>query len=267
MMEESVARQRALLRDPEYREAVRTQNKAMFADSYPDLAETLDLTPDELDRFMTLLADQQVRAQETQSMAFFDSPPDAAAAEEMQHTMQAWQQTVDGEIAALLGSDKQRAWKEYQSTLGARHEAKQLRDSLASKGAPLRDDQLKPLQRALAAAQQQMFDEASTRPPRVQLALATADGGPPSAAAQLEALEESLQRQAEHLQRKRESLESILTAEQLKYYAEQQDMQLQLQQAHLRMLRAQAEAEARGEISPEPANEVFFTQGVAASSN
>jgi hypothetical protein len=268
ILQENAARQQALLRDPDYRDAMRMQHKAMLAGSYPDLAEELDLTADELDRFMTLLADQRVRAQENQTMSFFDAPPDAAAVQEMQHAAQAWQQTVDQEIAALLGGDKQRAWKEYQSTLGVRHEVKQLRDSLASRGAPLRDDQVKPLQRALAEAQQQQMQEWSRNPPRTQLTLAKVNGGDmPSVAARLDAQEEYLQRQSEHQQRVRDSLASILTPEQLKYYEEQQDMQLKLQQAQLRIMRAQGEAEARGEIPPTPANEVILNQGVAVSSN
>ncbi len=44
-------------------------------------------------------------------------------------------------------------------------------------------------------------------------------------------------------------------------------MQLKLQHAQLRIMRAQGEAEARGEIPPTPANEVILTQGVAVSSN
>jgi hypothetical protein len=264
-MQEHVARERALLRDPDYRDAMLTQHKASVASSYPDLAKELDLSPDEAERLMTLLADQQLRAQERQHIPFVEDPQDTAAVQEMQRAAQAWQHTVDQEIAALLGDDKQRAWKEYQSTLGVHHQVRELRDKLAGKGAPLRDDQLKPLQRAFAEAQQKQMEEWTRNPPRAHLALA--NGAAPSVASQLAAQEEALQRESEHQQRVRDSLASILTAEQLKYYEDEQNMQLKLQQAHLRMMRAQAEAEARGEIPPTSAKEVIFTQGFAVPAN
>jgi hypothetical protein len=262
MMQEHAARERALLRDPDYREAMLTQHRAMVASSYPDLAKELDLSPDEAERLMTLLADQQLRAQENQNVSLVGGPLDPAAVQEMQRAAQAWQHTVDQEIAGLLGDDKHRAWKEYLSTLGVRYQVKELRDNLAGKGAPLRDDQLKPLQRALGETQRRQMEEWSRNPPRAHLT--PANGLSTSVASQLAAQEETLQRQTAHQQHVRDSLASILTPEQLQYYEDEQNMQLRLQQAHLRMMRAQAEAEARGEIPPAPAQEILFTQGVAA---
>lgn len=54
--------------------------------------------------------------------------------------------------------------------------------------------------------------------------------------------------------------------EQLKYFEEEQNAQLKFQQANLRMMRAQAEAEARGEVSPPSSNQVFYAESAAAPS-
>ena len=154
MMRQRMEQQRALLRDPAYRDAMMTQQKAMMGNMYPDLANELNLAPGEFERLTTLLAEQQLRSMEQQSGPFFDGPPDSATAQEMQRKAQANRQAADAELKALLGDEKWNAWRDYQSTMGVRHEVAQLRTSLANQGAPLTDDQIKPLQRALADAQQ-----------------------------------------------------------------------------------------------------------------
>ena len=265
LMRESMERQRALLQDPEYRDAMRTQQKAMLAQAYPDLAAELGLTGDEADRFTTLLADQQLRAMDNQSGPFLDGPPDPATAQEMHRKAQALRQTLEEEIKGLLGEEKWAAWRDYQSTLGVRHQVSQLRTTLAMSGAPLSEEQVRPLQRALAEAQRQQMEEWSRSAQRMQAALSPGPSTPPSAAAQLELHEEHLRRQSEQNERLRSSLSSILSAEQLRRIEEQHDVQLRLQEAHVRMMRAQAEAEARGEITS-PATTFFAGEGVMVTS-
>lgn len=265
MMRESAERQRALMRDPEYRDAMLSQHKMMLSSSYPDLAAELQLTPEDADRFMALLADQQLRSMD-QDPVIFDGPPDAAVAQEMQRKAQERQQNNEAEVAALLGHEKTRAWKDYQSTMGVRHQVMQMRNSFASRGAPLQPDQVKPLQQALADAQQRMMQDWNQNPPVAALAAATTVSSRPDPAQQIAWQEEHLRRQNEHNQRVRETVASILTPEQLKVFEEDQNAQLKIQQAQLKMRRAQAEAEARGEISPQSGNDVFFAEGVAISS-
>ena len=263
MMRQRMEQQRALLRDPAYRDAMMTQQKAMMGNMYPDLASELNLAPDEFERLTTLLAEQQLRSMEQQSGPFFDGPPDSATAQEMQRKAQANRQAADAELKALLGDEKWNAWRDYQSTMGVRHEVAQLRTSLANQGAPLTDDQIKPLQRALADAQQGKVQAWNrTLSARSQLALAGGPATAQSAAARLEFQEESLRLQQERNQQVRDSVGSILTGEQMRVFEEQQNAQLRLQEAHLRIARAQAEAEARGEVAP-AGNAFFVSDGNA----
>ncbi len=132
-----------------------------------------------------------------------------------------------------------------------RQQASQLRAELASKGAPLSDEQIKPLQRTLAESHQRSMEQWSGAGARGRVAFAaTASATPVSP---LEYQEEFLRRQMQENERLRTELAAILTPEQLKHFEERQEAQLKLQQAHMRMMRAQAEAEARGEIAPAPA--------------
>jgi hypothetical protein len=244
MMRESMERQRALLRDPAYREAMRVQQKAMLPSMYPDLAEEMDLTPEQLDQFLSLLADQQVRAME-RDRPFFEGPPDPATIQDMARAQQEQQTAMDNEVRDFLGEDKWSAWNEYRSSMGVRHEVSQMRSTLAMKGAPLEDQQVKPLQRALVEAQQRQIEDWNRNGPHM-----VGPYGEANADQQLALQQQMLKRQREHYERLRESLKSVLTDAQLRHVEEQQEAQMKVQEAHLVMMRAQAEAEASGQIAP-----------------
>lgn len=264
MMRENMQRQRALMKDPEYRDAMRTQHKDMLARMHPDLAGELGMTAYEADQLLSLLAEQQLRAAENHTAPFFDGTPDPGAIEEMQRQAQQRQQANEMEVAALLGTEKSQAWKDYQSTMGVRHQVRELQSRFAAKGAPLQEHQVKPLLRALTDAQQRMMQEWNRNPPQGQLA--TAAFGPggqiPGRGVRLESQvnlqEQHLERQIEQDRQVRESAASILTAEQLQLFEEEQNTKVRLQRAQLRMMRAQAEAEARGEISGGSPNGMFI---------
>jgi len=157
------------------------------------------------------------------------------------------QTAMDNEVRDLLGEETWRAWNEYKATMGVRHEVSQMRTTLAMKGAPLEEHQVKPVQRALVEAQQRQMQEWARTAPSFQVP--TENGGP-TAKQQLAYQEYALRRQREHHEQLRDSLRSALNDAQLRHIAEQQDAQLKLQEAHLRMMRAQADAEASGRIAP-----------------
>lgn len=263
MMRENVERERALLRDPEYREAMRAQHKAMLPNMYPDLEQELELSAEQADGLMNLLAEHQLQQMEKRDTNMFEGPPSQAKMQELQRKAQADHEARESEIRQLLGEQKWRAWQDYQSTMGVRHQVRELRNTLASKGAPLGDHQVKPLQRALAEAQRQQVQEWSRRAPAPAL---VAGGTSASPVAPVEAFEAHLQQQREHNERTRNALASILTYEQLEAFEEQQNAQLRLQEAHLRIMRARAEAQSRGEAPPAAeANAFFVGPGVYAA--
>lgn len=244
MMRESIERQRALLRDPEYREALMAQQKAMLPHMYPDLAQELGLTPEESDALMTVLADHQIRSMENSRFAF-DGPPTPEQMNELQRKAQEERERHDREIRRVLGEEKWRAWQEYQSTMGVRHQVRELKTTLEMNGVPLMDYQVKPLQRALADMQQQQMQELS-RGGRIA-AMASSGDALANPLTQIELMEAQIQRQREHNARTRDALASILTPEQLQHFEAQQDAQLKIQEAHLRLMRAQGAASQTSE--------------------
>jgi hypothetical protein len=257
MVRKSMEQQRALLRDPEYREAMRLQQKAMLPSMYPDLAAELDLNPEQTDALMSLLADQAIRSME-RDRPFFEGQPDAATMQELARNQQEQQSANDNEVRDLLGEDAWREWSEYRSTMGVRHEVSQLRNTLATSGAPLEESQVKPLQRALLDAQQRQVEEWNRTAANTQAALEQ------NANQHLAWQEEALRRQRKHYEQLRESLRTVLNESQLRHVEQQHDAQLKLQQAHLRMMRAQTEAEASGLYAP-PANVAVAGEAVMLS--
>lgn len=254
-MRAHMERERALLNDPEYREAMLLQHRTMLPHQYPDLRAALELSPEEMDRFMSLLADQQLRSRELFGIPF-DPSATPAEREAQQQKAQAWQKTVEAEIKAELGAQKWRAWQDYQSTMGVRYQVRELNQALAAQGAALDQAQLAPLRQALASAEKQ-HREAMNRNASRKFAVAA---GEPRAAQQADWLEAHLQVEKDHHRRIREAASAVLDSEQLKVLEERQKAQLRIQEAHIKMARAQAEAEARGEASP---NSGMFVSGDA----
>lgn len=251
-MRAHMERERELLKDPEYRAAMLLQHRTMLPHQYPDLADELQLSPEEMDRFMTLLADQQLRSRDVYGLPL-DPSATRAEHEEQQRKLKDWNESMQAEIRSELGEDKWRAWQDYQSTMAERYQVRELNQALTAQGAPLDGAQLKSLRQALASASKQQVDAMSRSAARARM-MSPADA---RAARRVDWLEENLQLQKDHHRRMLEAASAVLTSEQLKVMEDRQTAQLRIQEAHIKMARAQAEAEARGEI--EPASGVFVS--------
>jgi hypothetical protein len=248
-------RQRELLRDPSYRDAVRTQQKMMLARSHPDLAEEMGFAGDDMDRFLALLAEQQLRRMEEPPAVWNEGPPDPATVAERMRQTQERQQADEAEIANLMGHSTLQAWKDYQSTRGARQQVNQLRGMLASKGMPLQDTMAKSLITALADVQHSYAQE--TNQPTTRLlahgtgrlqasTLATSSASAVAAPANPIRLQESrVERMKQYQQRVHDAVSALLTPEQLRIFEEDQQSQLALMEAQRRLVQAQADAAAR----------------------
>ena len=232
-IQEMFARQqRALLKDPEYREAMRSQQRIGLSNAYPDLARELGISADKADKLLDLLVDQQL--QSMGDMSFGNNDP--ATMEAMSRRAQERYQNSQAQINNLLGSDGMQRWQEYQSNGGTRWRVQQLSSALDAAGSPLRDDQRQPLHQILADSEKQSMAEMQT------YASQFAQHGRMTQEDQLKFQEDQLDRLASSQERVRNSLSNILTPEQLKAYERTQDQELAMQRAVLRVQRAQMEA-------------------------
>ena len=264
-MHASMERQRALLRDPEYREAMRAQQKMGLVRSNPNLARDLDLTAEQFDRLNDVLAEQSLRAMENNSPLWSadGERPDAAKVQEYQRKMMEQQRANEAELKRALGEAKYREWQEYQSMAGVRWEADRVRASLTSAGVPLDESLAKPLLKTLHEQQIKMMQQQATAArasanANVSAGLVTSSGW--SAATSPDVLkmqEQSLEMMAQHQKRQRDALASVLTPEQLKIIEDEHNAEQQMQRAQLRIMRAQQEA---GLLDPAQSNGVGLVQ-------
>ncbi len=155
-MQEHMERQRALMSDPEYRDALRVQQRMAFVRSHPDLAHELGLTAEQTDRLFSLMADHAMRNMDNSQVMSYDPAADPSIAEKAQRKAFEMQKAHEAQIAQLLGPQKFKAYQEYQSTLHIRYQATELSQLLASNGAPLDRELTKPLIKVLAQEHQRM---------------------------------------------------------------------------------------------------------------
>jgi hypothetical protein len=248
MMREQRERQRQLMQDPEYREAMRVQTRGTFARTYPGVIQELGLDQQQADEFLDLLADQQMRANEQMQSLWEAKDPDHNDPAAMQERQRKFAQLAaetqrnnEAELAARFGQDKLQAWREYQSTMGTRFELENMRNTLAATGLPLSEDMSKPLLKALAQANKADMSEYATTvdpaasPAQARLALSSGFDG--------SNMERQLEVTKKRNQRMLDAISPYLSFEQRKAIEKQQEAQLKLQEAQLRLMRAQQKSE------------------------
>jgi hypothetical protein len=263
-IKKNMERQAALLRDPEYREAMLAQQKMGMRQANPNLARDLELTPEQADRLFSTLAEQQMRQMENTTPWTWGEQPAPAKLEEFQRKMTQQQTANENEIKRVLGDAKFREYQEYQSLSGVRWEADRVRTALANAGVPLDENLTKPLLKTLQEQQQKMLQQVATAAsPAAANVFVSRVGfvGDDSATTpnMIEMQEKSLEFQAQHQKRQREALARVLSPEQLKVIEDEHSAELQMQRAQLRMIRAQQEA---GLLDPAQGN---LVQGEAVT--
>lgn len=161
-MHEHFERQRKLMEDPKYREAMRKQQRVHMDGMYPGLEDALGLSAEDTSRFLDLLsqhrADEMVVGSE---MRVWD-PTDVEAMEKAHDAIAQRQQRQQQEIDEQFGLNVRQEWTEYQETIGARHRLGAVQSQLALAGAPLDAQQSKAVLNALVEEQQRQMQEYAT---------------------------------------------------------------------------------------------------------
>jgi hypothetical protein len=250
MVREARERQRQLMQDPDYREAMRVQHRSNMVRQYPGLAQELNLTAEQTEQLFDLLADQQMRNNEQAELLWDAEGLDPAALQQRQEKMaQRWgeiQQKTEAELAAQLGPDKLQAWKEYQSTLGARHQAEQLKTTLAGRGVPLSEDANRAVVKAYAEAQKAEMQEYANMANAARVNAASSGKAAALVGLQMRGMppSEMYEKQIEHAkkrnQRVLEAVSPFLSYEQREALQKEQEAELKMQEAQMRIMRAQS---------------------------
>ena len=251
MMREHRERQRQLMADPEYREAMRLQSRSNLARQYPGVIQELGLDQQQAEEFLNMLADQQMRATE-QMEPFWEAEAmetDPAVIQERHRKLQQatteMQRKNEAELAARFGQNKLQEWKEYQSTVGQRYQLEQMRSTLAAQGLPLSDDVSKPMLKALAAVQKAEMDEYAAAAKRgAGPALAARNNA--SAAINSFSPELQVEDTRKRNQRMLDAISSYLSYEQRQALEKEHEAQEKMLEAQLRVMRARGNSTING---------------------
>jgi hypothetical protein len=216
-----------MMKDPAMREMMREQQKAMINMMYGGLFKDLNLTPEEKDKFKSLLTDAQMRNIESAQDLMGDGKGDKTSAETADQLADAKKQT-DAQIKTLLGDDRYPLYEDYQKNMGERMQLDQLKNQLAADNLPLRDDQS-------AQLMQIMKEEKSAVPPIIptdQTQMPKKELFTP------ENLDKQIQWMDDYNKRVLARAGGVLSPEQMKQYTAFQEQQASMQKLGLNMARS-----------------------------
>lgn len=126
-----------LMKNPEFRGALRDQNRVLFEQELRDLPKELGLSAEQSERLFDLLAEQRIRLLETQ----WQGPE--AGKPPMSNFQDARARNRE-ELANFLGPSNMIRYEEFRSSLQSRAEVDSVRTELARGTEPLREDQVDP---------------------------------------------------------------------------------------------------------------------------
>ena len=185
--------------------------KMVSRNSNPRLAQVLQLTSEEYERLIELMAIGQVNSIEASCALLSRS---AVSCSRHRRPRADWKAQ---EIADLLGPERQQKYNEYRNSLPERESVAQLRERLDDAGY-LADSQAESLIRALADERQRITADASGS------LMGIGNGsGMAFVTVQTESPEERFRSARENSQRLRARAAEVLTPEQLRVFNEMQD--------------------------------------------
>ena len=214
-----------MMKDPNMREFMRAQQKAVLKKMYGPLIADLNLPPDQQQKLHDLLLAQHMRNIERSQDMFTDGNADF---KKIGETAKASEKESEAAIQDLLGPEKFAEFQDYKKTMAERMQLGEFKEQMQQAGSPVGDAQSKQM---LAIIK----EERERYPPEFD---ATApDATDPSAAFNDGRMERQIEWQEEVNRRVQERVADVLAPEQLKAYTAIQDQQLSMQKFGIKMAR------------------------------
>ena len=151
-----------MMEKPEVQKLMALQQKAQLDARYAALFKSLNLSPEQLDQFKSLLVEKQTAmmdAMQAARSAGLDPRTDPAG---FKAAITQAQQTVDAQIQSSLGDAGYAQYQSYQQTLPERNTVSQLATSLSYTQTPLTQDQTDQMVQVLAQTQPQKAGSGTT---------------------------------------------------------------------------------------------------------
>jgi|SRR6185503_9019289 len=226
---------RAVLADPAYRRVRLAEARLQQQRVYAQVVAEMGLSADETAGFLDLLAEQSVREYER---AAKQSPQNWGRGK------QELDAQAEKERRAFLGEERFRTWTEYVKSTQARALVSELRTQLATTNSPLREEQVKPFVKALAAEHERHAAER-----KENYEAENSKNGQWTEATPADQQIEYMERRAALIQasldRQQEAAEMFLDSTQQREFKGMLDRQRERARMELESYRAQLEAAAR----------------------
>ena len=229
-----------MMKDPAMREMVREQQKATINMMYSGLFKELKLSPEEKEKFKTLLSDAQMKNIENAQGIFGDKKE--GAMEDTQKLVNETKKQTDAEIKALLGDERFAQYDDYQKNIGERMQLDQLKSKLEAENLPLQEPQM-------AQLLQIMKEEKSAVPPVIPT---DNTQFPKKELFTVENLDKQMQWMEDYNRRVLQRAGQVLTPEQMKQYRDFQEQQASMQKLSLNMARSMFGGKSGGAPAPTP---------------
>jgi hypothetical protein len=142
----------ALMANPEFAQAMSVQQRAMLDGRYADLFKQLNLSPEQLEKFKSLLVERQNARMDVMNAARENGLNPRENRDELRKLTEEAQTEVDNTIKTALGESVYNQYQTYESTQAQRAVVNQLDQKLSYSSTPLNSTQSAFLVSALAAA-------------------------------------------------------------------------------------------------------------------
>lgn len=142
----------ALMANPEFAAAMTVQQRAALDARYADLFKKLNLSPDQLEKFKSLLVDRQTSRIDVMIAARENGLNPRENRDELRKMTDEAQAEVDAAIKTSLGESVYNAYQNYEATQPQRNLVSQLDQRLGYTSTPLNATQSEFLINALAAS-------------------------------------------------------------------------------------------------------------------
>jgi uncharacterized Zn-binding protein involved in type VI secretion len=130
-----------VLNNPAMQQQTLLQARARLDGQYGSLFKQLDLAPDRLEQFKSLLVEKEMAGFDGMTAAHQQGVDASTDPRGFFIAVGNAQKAVDGQIAALLGSAGYGDYQQYEASVPARNTLNSLRQSLSYTATPLTDDQ------------------------------------------------------------------------------------------------------------------------------
>jgi hypothetical protein len=214
-----------MMKDPNMREFMRSQQKGAIKKMYGPLIADLKLPPEQQQKLTDLLLDQQMQTIERSQDIFKEGKMDFQKASEVSKEAE---KGSEGAIQDLLGPEKFAEFQDYKKNMGERMQLGEFKEQMQEAGSPVREDQTKQMLAVIKEERERyppVFD--ANAPGETDPAAVFNDGR----------MERQLEWQEELNRRVQERVASVLTPEQLKAYTSLQEQQLSMQKFGIKMAR------------------------------